>query len=97
MSAVLFRRQIFSSFEKFWPELPNDIQERWKGELLTAVQKEPVPMVRRRICDVIAELARNLIGKLYSIIQSLDKACRNEGLPDVTLTGIYDCRDIFLH
>ncbi|KAJ8031234.1 Importin-5 [Holothuria leucospilota] len=79
MSAVLFRRQIFSSFEKFWPELPNDVQERWKGELLTAVQKEPVPMVRRRICDVVAELARNLIDD-YG----------NQGWPEV-LQFLFDC------
>ncbi|XP_071839523.1 importin-5-like [Apostichopus japonicus] len=61
MGAVLFRRQIFSSFEKFWPELPNNVQERWKGELLSAVQKEQIALVRRRMCDVVAELARNLI------------------------------------
>lgn len=63
MGAVLFRRQIFSSFEKFWNELPNNVQETWKGELLSAVQKERVALVRRRMCDVVAELARNLIGE----------------------------------
>ena len=64
LANVLLRRLFSSSFDEFWPNLPDELQEAIKRELMLAVQEELTPPVRKKVCDAIAELARNLIGKL---------------------------------
>ncbi|XP_077869082.1 importin-5-like, partial [Saccoglossus kowalevskii] len=62
MAAVLLRRLVGASFDEFFPAMPPELQSVCKQELLLCVQQEPVPMVRRKICDAVAELARNLVN-----------------------------------
>ncbi|XP_077987293.1 importin-5-like [Glandiceps talaboti] len=61
MAAVLIRRLVGASFDEFFPTMPPESQNACKQELLTGIQQEQVPIVRRKICDAVAELARNLL------------------------------------
>ncbi|XP_041502184.1 importin-5-like [Microtus oregoni] len=61
VAAVLLRR-LFSSNEVY-PTLPSDVQTAIKSELLMIIQMETESSMRRKICDIAAELARNLIDE----------------------------------
>ncbi|XP_073520272.1 importin-5 [Phyllobates terribilis] len=61
MAAVLLRRLLSSSFEEVYPSLPADVQNAIKSELLLVIQLEAQSSMRKKICDIVAELARNLI------------------------------------
>uniref|UniRef100_A0AAX7UDG0 TOG domain-containing protein n=1 Tax=Astatotilapia calliptera TaxID=8154 RepID=A0AAX7UDG0_ASTCA len=62
MAAVLLRRLLSSSFEEIYPGLTVEMQTAIKTELLTGIQQETSPTIRKKICDIAAELSRNLIG-----------------------------------
>lgn len=62
MAAVLLRRLLSSSFEEIYPGLPVTLQVAIKTELLTSIQQESSPNIRKKVCDIAAELSRNLIG-----------------------------------
>lgn len=62
MAAVLLRRLLSASFEEVYPTLPSEVQTAIKSELLVIIQLETQSSMRRKICDIVAELARNLIG-----------------------------------
>uniref|UniRef100_A0A7N8XCL0 Importin-5 n=1 Tax=Mastacembelus armatus TaxID=205130 RepID=A0A7N8XCL0_9TELE len=61
MAAVLLRRLLSSSFEEIYPGLTMEMQTAIKTELLTSIQQETSPNIRKKVCDIAAELARNLI------------------------------------
>uniref|UniRef100_A0A8C5LW63 Importin 5 n=1 Tax=Leptobrachium leishanense TaxID=445787 RepID=A0A8C5LW63_9ANUR len=61
MAAVLLRRLLSSSFEDVYPSLPVEVQNAIKSELLLVIQLEAQSNMRKKICDIVAELARNLI------------------------------------
>eukprot|EP00062_Callorhinchus_milii_P020343 gi/632975888/ref/XP_007904480.1/ PREDICTED: importin-5 [Callorhinchus milii] len=61
MAAVLMRRMLSASFEEVYPNLPTDAQNAIKTELLLGIQTEGSPNIRRKTCDIAAELSRNLI------------------------------------
>ncbi|XP_067116750.1 importin-5 [Osmerus mordax] len=61
MAAVLLRRLLSSSFEEVYPGLTQDMQTAIKTELLTSIQSETAPNIRKKVCDIAAELCRNLI------------------------------------
>ncbi|XP_053311326.1 importin-5 [Spea bombifrons] len=61
MAAVLLRRLLSSSFEEVYPSLPAEVQDAIKSELLLVIQLEAQSNMRKKICDIVAELARNLI------------------------------------
>lgn len=63
MAAVLLRRLLSSSFEEIYPGLTVSMQAAIKTELLTSIQQETSPNIRKKVCDIAAELSRNLIGK----------------------------------
>lgn len=63
MAAVLLRRLLSSSFEEIYPGLTLEMQTAIKTELLTSIQQETSPNIRKKVCDIAAELSRNLIGK----------------------------------
>ena len=65
MAAVLLRRLFTSTFEEFWPEVAPDLQQQVKDEMLRAVQQEENALVRKKICDATAELARNMLGRMW--------------------------------
>uniref|UniRef100_A0A672KA94 IPO4/5-like TPR repeats domain-containing protein n=2 Tax=Sinocyclocheilus grahami TaxID=75366 RepID=A0A672KA94_SINGR len=61
MAAVLLRRLLSSSFEEVYPSLAIDMQTAIKTELLAGIQSEGSSNIRKKVCDIAAELARNLI------------------------------------
>ncbi|RXN01964.1 Importin-5 [Acipenser ruthenus] len=61
MAAVLLRRLLSSAFDEVYPTLPEDMQNAIKTELLMGIQTEASPGIRKKVCDIAAELARNLI------------------------------------
>ncbi|MEJ1280639.1 hypothetical protein NN561_011584 [Cricetulus griseus] len=63
MAAVLLRRLLSSAFDEVYPALPSDVQTAIKSELLMIIQMETQSSMRKKICDIAAELARNLIDE----------------------------------
>ncbi|KAF2351074.1 Armadillo-type fold [Trinorchestia longiramus] len=63
MAAVLLRRFLYCNFDEVFPKLPMDTQRNIRGQLLTNVLQESSPQLRRKICDVIGELARALLDE----------------------------------
>lgn len=63
MAAVLLRRLLSSSFEEVYPTLPPDVQNAIKTELISVIQAETQTSIRKKVCDIAAELARNLIDE----------------------------------
>uniref|UniRef100_A0A3B4B4F7 TOG domain-containing protein n=1 Tax=Periophthalmus magnuspinnatus TaxID=409849 RepID=A0A3B4B4F7_9GOBI len=61
MAAVLLRRLLSSAFEEVFPGLTVEMQMAIKTELLTAISHETSPNIRKKVCDIAAELSRNLI------------------------------------
>lgn len=61
MAAVLLRRLLSSSFEEIYPGLAETMQMAIKTELLSSIQQETSPNIRKKVCDIAAELSRNLI------------------------------------
>nr|XP_006638970.1 PREDICTED: importin-5 [Lepisosteus oculatus] len=61
MAAVLLRRLLSSAFDEVYPTLLADMQTAIKTELLMGIQMEGSPNIRKKVCDIAAELARNLI------------------------------------
>ncbi|CAG5136843.1 unnamed protein product [Candidula unifasciata] len=61
LAAVLLRRLFTTNFETLWQQITPDIQAGVKQELMTAIHQETVASVRKKICDIFAELARNMI------------------------------------
>uniref|UniRef100_A0A8C4U4X2 Importin 5 n=1 Tax=Falco tinnunculus TaxID=100819 RepID=A0A8C4U4X2_FALTI len=63
MAAVLLRRLLSSAFEEVYPALPPGDQTSIKSGLLLIIQLETQSSMRKKICDIVAELARNLIDE----------------------------------
>ncbi|XP_060681846.1 importin-5 [Hemiscyllium ocellatum] len=61
MAAVLMRRMLSASFDEVFPSLAPDVQNAVKGELLLGIQMEGSSNIRKKTCDIAAELSRNLI------------------------------------
>ncbi len=61
----MLRRLISTSVEENWNGLDEQIKITVKVELLAAVQQEADHSIRKKITDVIAELARFLIGRYF--------------------------------
>uniref|UniRef100_A0A8B9H1F5 Karyopherin (importin) beta 3 n=1 Tax=Astyanax mexicanus TaxID=7994 RepID=A0A8B9H1F5_ASTMX len=63
MAAVLLRRLLSSSFEEVYPSLTVDVQMAIKTELLASIQMDGSSSIRKKVCDVAAELSRNLLAR----------------------------------
>uniref|UniRef100_A0A672IFL1 Karyopherin (importin) beta 3 n=1 Tax=Salarias fasciatus TaxID=181472 RepID=A0A672IFL1_SALFA len=59
MAAVLLRRLLSSSFEEIYPGLTVEMQTAIKTELLTSIQQETSPNIRKKVCDIAAELSHD--------------------------------------
>ena len=68
LAAVLLRRLFTTMTDDTWSTIPEPIQTTVKEQLLIIVQQEQLPMLRKKICDVIAELARNMLGECSRIL-----------------------------
>jgi hypothetical protein len=65
LAAVMFRRLFQTQFENFWPKYSPDQQMALKKELLARItQLDDDETIRKKICYIAAELARNLMGIL---------------------------------
>ncbi|WAR27376.1 IPO5-like protein [Mya arenaria] len=63
LAAVLLRRLFTNEFSEWWPKIPAELQAGLKKELMSAIQEELTPPIKRKVCDATAELARNLIDE----------------------------------
>ncbi|XP_076645854.1 karyopherin beta 3 [Halictus rubicundus] len=63
MAAVLLRRLFSSEFMEFYPKIPPEAQVQLKEQILLSVQNEQTETIRRKVCEVAAEVARNLIDE----------------------------------
>ncbi|XP_015439811.1 PREDICTED: importin-5 [Dufourea novaeangliae] len=63
MAAVLLRRLFSSEFMDYYPKIPPEAQAQLKEQILLSVQNEQTEIIRRKICEVAAEVARNLIDE----------------------------------
>lgn len=61
ISAVLLRRVFSNDFMEFYPKLPPESQAQLKEQVLLAVQQVGTEQLRHKVCEVVAEVARNLI------------------------------------
>lgn len=61
MSAVLLRRLFSTEFTDFYDKLPQESKAQLKEQILLAIQQEQTEQMRHKVCDVAAEVARNLI------------------------------------
>lgn len=61
MAAVLLRRVFSSDFQDFFPKLPVEQQTELKQQILLLLQQDVSANLRRKICEVVAEVTRNLI------------------------------------
>lgn len=62
LAAVLLRKLFTSKFDDSWPHILPDSQVAIKTYLMNLIQQEQDHAVRRKVCDAIAELARNMLG-----------------------------------
>jgi len=59
----MFRRLFQTQFENFWPKYSPDQQMALKKELLARItQTDDDESIRKKVCNIVAELARNLMG-----------------------------------
>ncbi|KAF7281384.1 karyopherin beta 3 [Rhynchophorus ferrugineus] len=63
ISAVLLRRVFSNEFMDFYPKLPPESQAQLKEQVLLAVQQVQTEQLRHKVCEVAAEMARNLIDE----------------------------------
>ncbi|XP_039296349.1 importin-5 [Nilaparvata lugens] len=61
MATVLLRRIFSIQFTDFYPKLSEDSQRQLKARLLVTIQSEQSDTVRKKVCDITTEVARNLI------------------------------------
>ena len=63
LSAVLLRRLFQTQFEGFWSKYSSDQQMALKKELLARITHlDDDENIRKKICYIVAELAKNLMG-----------------------------------
>lgn len=64
MCLVLLRRLLTQEWENLWKEWGKEVQDQFCDQLLKCGAQEPTPLLRKRLADVIAEVARNTIGNV---------------------------------
>jgi len=61
LALVLLRRLLSNDWQELWPNWSAETQTTFCNEVLLATQNEPNEALRKRFCDLIAEVARNTI------------------------------------
>lgn len=69
MSLVLLRRLMSEKWDELWPAWGKDIQEQVCEQVLKLAGSEQNASLRKRLADVIAEIARGTIG-MFSVRES---------------------------
>ena len=62
LAAILFRKLLNDNNEEY-RKLDESSQQYCKTELLTSLQNEESEVVRKKVCDAVAELARLYVGQ----------------------------------
>uniref|UniRef100_A0A915D2E4 TOG domain-containing protein n=1 Tax=Ditylenchus dipsaci TaxID=166011 RepID=A0A915D2E4_9BILA len=62
LALVLLRRIFSSSYEEFWTEVGADSKEQFHSQVLKCMGTETEPILKKRLTDVLAEMARNTIN-----------------------------------
>ncbi|CAF1396582.1 unnamed protein product [Didymodactylos carnosus] len=61
-AAVMLRRLFSTTFETFWPKFSQEQQSALKKELLLRIsQVDDDETIRKKVCNIVAELAKNLM------------------------------------
>jgi len=60
MAAVLLRRFLSSNFEEVYPKLSEQAQTEIRSTLLASVLEEQSTVMRKKMCDIISEIAHSL-------------------------------------
>uniref|UniRef100_A0A914UJU1 TOG domain-containing protein n=1 Tax=Plectus sambesii TaxID=2011161 RepID=A0A914UJU1_9BILA len=63
MCLVLLRRLLTQEWENLWREWGKEVQDQFCDQLLKCGAQEPTALLRKRLADVIAEVARNTIDE----------------------------------
>lgn len=63
LACVLMRRLITNDFPEFYPKLSVDDQNQLKECLLQLVQTDTNDSLKKKMCDIVSELARNLVDE----------------------------------
>lgn len=98
MALVLLRRLLSNEWEELWKSWTPEDQNLFKNELLVACQGEQNETLRKRFCDLIAEVARNHLGTVtFSVSTSFNAAnflfadeTNHQTWPEV-LKFLFDC------
>ncbi|XP_058063028.1 importin-5 [Anopheles bellator] len=61
LSAVLLRRLVSAEFQEFYEPLPPEAKDQLKQQILLTLQQNEVGSMRRKICEMVAEVARCMI------------------------------------
>ncbi|EDV47806.1 importin-5 [Drosophila erecta] len=87
MAAVLLRRLFTTEFMEFYKGIQPESQNQLLQQILMAVRQEVTPQLRRKICEVVAEVARNLIDEdcnnLWPDILQFLFQCANSPTPQL--------------
>lgn len=60
---MLFRRVLSSDYEAFWQAVGAESKATFYERFIQFVSQEETPILRKRLTDIIAEIARNTISK----------------------------------
>lgn len=68
----MLRRLYTNEFDEIWEKLAVEHQAALKSQMLTCVKMEKEPSIRKKLCDAVAELARNQIGTSRTHFLTID-------------------------
>lgn len=72
MSLVLLRRILSNEFEEFWQAVGTGQQAQFYEQLLKCTTEERDGGLRKKLGDVVAEIARNTISKIEELLKHAD-------------------------
>lgn len=61
---VLLRRALSSHWDEIWGAWDEETREQFCNQLLKSAAEEKTPLLRKRLADVIAEVARYTLGNI---------------------------------
>lgn len=70
MALILLRRIISTSYDDFWPAVGKEVQEQFYQQVLERATNEQEVVLKKRLTDLLSELARNTISKNFYYLLS---------------------------
>ncbi|KAI1730971.1 HEAT-like repeat domain-containing protein [Ditylenchus destructor] len=103
MSLVLLRRILSSSYDEFWGAVGKENKEQFHTQVLKSVGTETEPILKKRLTDILAELARNTINddsgkqEWTGVLQFLEMCATSEdaGARETAMSLIENVPNIF--